>query len=532
MKVRPTTVMVGIAVLVAIGAVTLAWLPGDDSTTVGQPSSLPITLGGGDRAEAAMASTIPTRTTYRRGPGVPDLKGTAAAWTFPTATVDPSTIRRLAAALGVAGDVRSVPEGRAVGDDNGVHLVVASTPDGNWVFTNGEAGGAVWSCASSGEATTSSGGVTTSSVEILPSPPDADGRSPDSPSNSTATPAPAPVMPSGCSAPPPPAGVPGETAAESAARRIITAAGLDLTGAVFVVHADEWSASVTAAPVLDGTPTTGLDTVITFGGEGKVVYAMGRLATPTRADTYPLIGTAAAIDRLQRGVDLMGPQLLGGTPMRADATIGVPVPQPGSAEGGGSSGSAGSGNGVTTETAQAPATTYPPNTTFVPPDAPTGGPYPCPSAAGTAPGTAPVTPPVSTGNGSTTTVTAPGGGSEPGCAPPSCGAAGDCSYPDPYPGPTVVTEPPTPVDRTVTITSAEIVLVATPGTDGSTWLVPAYLLKGDDSGSWLVLAIDESFLAPPPVNGSGNGGGGGGASPPGSMPPTTGTITAVPKPQG
>ena len=99
------------------------------------------------------------------------------------------------------------------------------------------------------------------------------------------------------------------------------------------------------------------------------------------------------------------------------------------------------------------------------------------------------------------------------------------------PMPTIVeptTDPtlPEPRDITITITRATLVLAAVPGTDGSLWLVPAYRLESADSGSWTVLAIDPSYIAPPPAvgddpsTGSGSTGSGssgsGGASTPGS----------------
>ncbi len=50
----------------------------------------------------------------------------------------------------------------------------------------------------------------------------------------------------------------------------------------------------------------------------------------------------------------------------------------------------------------------------------------------------------------------------------------------------------------VTVTSVEVVLAAVPGSDASLWFVPAYRLTGEDGSTVTVLAIDESFVAPPP----------------------------------
>jgi len=508
MKVRPITVMAGLAAVAALAAVTLAWLPGDDSTMVGQPSALPIVLGGGIRAEAATASTISGSTTYERGPGLADLTGTQAAWTFPAKPVDPWAIRRLADALGVAGEVRTVPGGWQVGADDAARLFVASAPGAAWYFSAGGDTAVAYSCAAAGEVTTIPDGEVP--PPDRPSPPDVSTQS--TPSTPTTS---AEVAPPDCGGPPPPEGVPGAAAAESMAGQIIRSAGLDLDHAVMAVQAEAWSATVTATPVLDGTPTVGIDTTISFGGEAKVVYASGTLASPTTGDTYPLIGTDAAIDRLQRGVDLMGAVPVAMATMGSVDTMNAgPRSYSGSPDAAGSGATDSSPGDMTTETAPAPSpnTTYPPDTTVPAPD---GTSPPCPQPAQTYP----AAPPAPGDAGSTTTMTAPGSAADPGCAIPPCAPTPDgreiCPnpYPDPHPGPTVVPDPSALVDQTVTITSAEVVLVATPGHDGSMWLVPAYRLTAGDSDLWIVLGIDESFIAPPsevvPPGGS----------PPGVVPP-------------
>jgi len=73
---------------------------------------------------------------------------------------------------------------------------------------------------------------------------------------------------------------------------------------------------------------------------------------------------------------------------------------------------------------------------------------------------------------------------------------------------------PEPVDPTpapenrgaVTVTSVDLVLAAVPGSDGRLWLVPAYLLTGDDGSSTTVLAVDESFVATAPALSAPSGG--------------------------
>ena len=463
MKVRPITVMAGLAALVALAAVTVAWLPGHHGSTVGQPSSLPISLGYGTASAMAPVSTIAGLTTYVRGPGLADLSPTQAAWTFSKSATNapPAVVGSLARALGVSGAVRTVAGGWQVGPEAGPALHVSSNPGFNWTYDRAMA----------------SGGVGCTSVS---SPPDVGSDSTPSvtapwmrttmprPSASTTAP------PSSCEVPAPPAGVPDQVTAEAVARRVLRAAGLDPSKLEWHTTADAWTATATATPVLDGTSTLGIDTTISFGGLAAIDYASGWLGSPTKTETYPLIGIDVAIDRLNRGVDLLGPQMMG-------------PPEP--------------ANGIDTQIAPAgpaePAAPPPvvPGPTMVMP--PTTVPDP------------------SSGSGGGSVVSAEPGG--------------------PGPGPTYVPEAvptPDPIHRTVTISSSTVVLVARPGEDGTTWLVPAYELRsaGDATGRWLVLGVDESFVAPPgPKDTAIPPASGGPGSSPGS-PPTVETIPGSTKP--
>src|SRR5262249_13082047 len=60
-------------------------------------------------------------------------------------------------------------------------------------------------------------------------------------------------------------------------------------------------------PVVDGTPIENLSSTVTVGGGGAIEYANGFLATPTKVDSYPLVTTNVAIDRLNKGIGLPGP---------------------------------------------------------------------------------------------------------------------------------------------------------------------------------------------------------------------------------
>jgi hypothetical protein len=93
-----------------------------------------------------------------------------------------------------------------------------------------------------------------------------------------------------------------EAKAKRAARPVLDALGLDgakldatqLYGAVRVVKAD---------PVLDGLPTHGWRTSLQVAADGQLVGGDGLLSKPTEDDSYPLIGAAEAMKRLNKGGD-------------------------------------------------------------------------------------------------------------------------------------------------------------------------------------------------------------------------------------
>ncbi|MGW2473587.1 hypothetical protein [Streptomyces sp. NPDC001665] len=88
-----------------------------------------------------------------------------------------------------------------------------------------------------------------------------------------------------------------EKAAKAAAAPVLKAAGQDdaaldahqLMGPARVVNAD---------PVVDGLPTYGWATGIQVGPDGQVTGGSGRLKGPEKGDTYPVIGAAEALKRL------------------------------------------------------------------------------------------------------------------------------------------------------------------------------------------------------------------------------------------
>jgi hypothetical protein len=98
-------------------------------------------------------------------------------------------------------------------------------------------------------------------------------------------------------APEPPAGVPTEAEAEAAANELLAALGEDPGAFELDTYADEWSASVTAWPSLDGVRSP-LTWGFGFGGEGTLQWANGSFADPVPAGPYPLVDLDTGVARL------------------------------------------------------------------------------------------------------------------------------------------------------------------------------------------------------------------------------------------
>jgi hypothetical protein len=390
--------MAAVAVLVVVLVAVFAWRHDDDEAVVGQPAAMPLLLG----ADAEVtATTMAGSVTYVRGPDLTDPQATQDAWVVTSAAAEPAAVRRLADALGVTGDLRPVAGGWQIGTDDGPNVRVQGSTGLAWDYSSGVEPAVAAVCAGPAPATTFDPG----SGQV-------DSRVDDSTTTSMADPA----REGGCDPTPPPEGVPSAAEAEQATRALLRRAGLDGDHVDVSATSSDWTAVAIASPELGGTPTQGLDTVVTFGGGGAITRAAGILAAPTRADPYPLIGVDAAIARLNAGR-----HVLDRFPLR-------PVPATDTA--------------VSSPT-QVPATTVPVTTVPVT--------------------TVPVTTlPVTT---VPATTVAPDG------------------------GPTT----------TVVLSSVEVVLAAVPGSDGAIWLVPAYRFETADGGSFVVLAIDDSFIASEPT---------------------------------
>ena len=255
------------------------------------PSRLPIAVGSsGARSEATagradMASMPYQSIRYEASQDLPMLGGTAHAYKLSTDVSD-DDVRRLAEALGVAGEpVEQAPDLLTVGDSER-QLSVQRTGGGQWYFSSAR--------------TVSSSGVAVACA-------------PDEPCEPPIT-----------TIPERPAGLPNQEEARAKALDVLTASGMDVERANVAVYDNITQWQVSVEPIVDGLPTSGLGATVTIGADG-IEFANGNLGTPTKADEYPRLDTRAAIEQLNAGG-----QYYGGGPEPAIA-IDTPAvaPEPG-----------------------------------------------------------------------------------------------------------------------------------------------------------------------------------------------------------
>jgi hypothetical protein len=245
---------------------------------------------------------------------LPALDGPAGSWFFaPGQQPDVDRIAKLAAALGVQGDVRTLPAeqggGWAVGPEDYSAAVLTVGSDGmlSWYLSAGQPTvTSVGGCASvSGTAIEPALGApgvvdAVAPAETLPAEPVPGGTAP-----ATDGGAPDVVAPD-CPVPNPPVGVPTKDEALAKAKQMFADWGYDIGAFQFdLPYADEWGASVNGSLVLEGLKTPVMLSV-GFGENGMVTYASGYLATPERGADYPTIGAAAGLERLKAENQFVG----------------------------------------------------------------------------------------------------------------------------------------------------------------------------------------------------------------------------------
>lgn len=350
---------------IVAGAAAIAAVAGTDGG--GGPSRLPALAFGsaatGGAAEAKALFPFPGEVRYEVKGTLPDLSGTAPAWTV-GADVDLARVRELARALGLGGDVKSVPDGWVVRDGSR-QLTVTRVPGLPWFYASSApepcpepqtppgsepgpdqpvgSGPSACVVAEPGVAATGSGGVdsggageepATGSADrsraqtvpaepgeqqaptyTCPPPPCPEGaacEAPPCPPPTTLEPCPMPDCPPGTACiqrcgpgvqePQRPADLPTREEAERIGRDLLRRVGLDLTGASVQVD-DGFSAwYVTVRPALGGLPVWGWEWTAVVGPKGEVAHASGWLAEPERGRDYPLAGTATGLERLRSGL--------------------------------------------------------------------------------------------------------------------------------------------------------------------------------------------------------------------------------------
>lgn len=300
------------AVGVALALVAVAVFAAGDSSDRGDggdgPRALPVLGAAGDGsadAESA-ATTTPTEPNEVVVEGeLPELTGEADAWRVGLG-LDLDRVASLGEALGLDGEVEETADGWSVTDGD------------RWLNVVGEPG-LPWSY-SNARAVLTDAGVASAPVEKTPP-----STLPPSDAPSTTIVCEMPECPVGMSCtqvcpedgvstgptttvvePERPADLPSQEDAEAIARRLFEAAGVDLSRAE--ARTEDWFTSwgVSAAPVVDGLPTIGMESSVSVGAGAAIEYANGWLATPERGDRYPLIGTTAALEDLTVDAPAMG----------------------------------------------------------------------------------------------------------------------------------------------------------------------------------------------------------------------------------
>jgi hypothetical protein len=400
---------------------------------------------------------------YVAGDELPALGGEAPAYRL-RPTVDEASVRTLAAALGLDGEV--VHDGDLWHVTDGERTLEVHGPTGSWWFSAMGGGVATSSGSASGGGSASSsagceGGPAVDCAVDLPaeSPattvgpnegctPEECGAAADPAVECWATPCPTTVVepcPPGADCvipeptiPEPPADLPSRDEAQRIALDLLRATGADVDAAELSVDGpyEAWYVDVRYA--VDGVTASGWGSMVAVGPKGAVTSASGLLAEVERVGDYPLLDTRAAIDRLnaQQGDVFEG----GPTPASGSGRTepGVAVPEP-----------------LVTDAPVAPDA---PITTIVCADT--------------------------------------GGSSEPGAAPGEKPAIAECP---PLPMPTEPVEPlPAPEPMEVVLTTAEPALVLLSASDGSSdlYLVPGYRFGNADGTQVEAAAVADEALAP------------------------------------
>lgn len=241
----------------------------------------------------------PWQMKFIAGADLPALDSEAKSYVISGGSVSVSDISDMAAVFGVSGDVEEVDAnmggGYRIGSDNGstASFWVSGDSMRYWSYSPKWDESNVVGCAI---ASSPDGSVTTEPVD--------------------------------CARPEPPANVPSDGEARALFTSLMEKMNLNADDLVLESYADEWGASVYAYVKIDGVRSP-LTVSVGFGAEGAVTFASGFLGEVTDGASYPRIGTAAALERLNS--DYANPMLRGGVAIDdvvATPDTAVPVPSP------------------------------------------------------------------------------------------------------------------------------------------------------------------------------------------------------------
>ena len=461
----------GVLAVLAVAGGALAVVAADDD----DPPRLPLALGaspeGGRDATASADMSMLAYVHYVAGDDLPALGGSGAAYRLAGGATE-AEVRALGEALGMSGDPVH-EDGYWNLESGGAQLQVYDDGGGSWWFnaqTFTDPG-----TSSSGGGSAGFEGCAPDDEVCLKAADEAAAREAEVMATTTST---------------VPADLPSRDEAETIARDLLSATGMDVDDADITVDGpyDGWYVNV--MPRVDGKVVSGLSGSVGVGPKGKVLSAGGTLATPERVGDYPMIDTGEAIDRLNEGTAYGTGTGTGtaGSSMERLAVDDVATEEIAVAEG--------EAEETSTTLAAPPADVDPTSPDTPVSDEPIDTPIACTDEAV---------------GGDAVVTTIPG-------ADPDAAVSSPAIYPCTPPGPYVPEEP-----REIVLHEAEEILVMIGSNDGSgdMYLVPGYQMEGDDE--WVVdvpSVDDESLLPTTPVEPSDDGGTKGDGGTTGSSPGT------------
>lgn len=257
---------------------------GDDPDASGPP--ILVVNGSGVSAPTASADAAagvaeskmmaPWRMNFVAGADLPSLDSDAQAYEMKPGSFSADDVATLGALLGIDGAVEEIPA-----DQGGGYRMGADDGSTDTLWVSGDATG-YWSYSPKWN-------ESASTVSCAPS-------------DGTTEPLP-------CEIPEPPANVPSEDEARRLFADFMGELGIDPADLVLETYVDKWNASIYGYLKIDGVRSP-MSVSVSYGAEGALSWASGFLGTVEPAATYPRIGTAAALERLN--TDYANPMLRGG----------------------------------------------------------------------------------------------------------------------------------------------------------------------------------------------------------------------------